>query len=373
MASTDFAALQVRLDLAASEFQKGMSQATKSLGKMQRQTQDMNRRMRDMQRQVSGVTKGLIALAGVGVGGAMLKNIVSMADGIAKAADATGFATEKFQELQYAAELSGVNISQFNSNMTAFVKRIGEARVGMGPLASGLKNYDAALLESLKNTRSQEEALNVLSDAMKNARDSQEQALIANAAFGRSGINMVNMLRDGSGALKEMGDEARAMGIIMEDKLVRAAVRYQDQLTRLQRTIQMTFGIQFLETVTSVMDNARGVMLAFIGATAKGFEGLRKGVKITFTNLKTAALSALEVIIAPLRKLLEMTGKVVPAFGQLAKDLPTIGDAMKDNADAVRAIFTDESAELLESALSGTAAHVESLVRAWRLTSSTLR
>ena len=334
----DLAALQVRLDLQQAEFQKGMERATKSLGKMQRSSRDLNRSVQGMTRSISSATKGLIAMAGIGFGGAMLRGAIETADQIAKTADAIGVTVEGLQELQYAADLSGVSISQFNSNMTAFVKRIGEVRAGMGPLTTALKDYDATLLENLKKTTSQEQALAVLADRMAETKSATEQAFLANAAFGRSGITMVNMLRDGSEGLAEFSKQARDLGLIMEEDLVRSAEEYKDALTRLERRIQVTFGRAFLETVTTVMDQARSVTLAFIGSSLKGYESLKAAIKITFENLRTAALTAFEAILTPLRGLMEIGGLFSDTIADAAAKMPKLGDAMAGYSDRIHAI-----------------------------------
>lgn len=200
--------------------------------------------------------KKLTAVIGILVGGGALgllvKRNIEIADTIGKVSDVVGLTTEAYQGYRHAAELAGVATSQFNSNMTAFIKRVGEARIGVGPLVAGLRKLDGTLLENLKNSRNQEDALNILADAMKNSKSVTDQAAIANAAFGRSGISMTLFLKDGSEGLAKITKRAGELGIVMEDSLIRDAEIANDRLTELSSSISTKF-------TKAVIENAKGI------------------------------------------------------------------------------------------------------------------
>ncbi|MBW1803817.1 MAG: hypothetical protein JRJ85_24185, partial [Deltaproteobacteria bacterium] len=167
-----------------------------------------------------------------------IKRAVEFADNIAKISSAVGLTAEQFQEFRHAAEIAGVATSQFESNMIAFVKRVGEARGGMGPLVSGLKNLNPALLESLTSSRSQAEAFKILVTAMDNATTATEKAAIANAAFSRAGVTMSNLTIKG---MRDAADAAREMGLVLSDTTTRKAEILQDRLTELTAYIRTKF------------------------------------------------------------------------------------------------------------------------------------
>jgi len=152
---------------------------------------------------------GIGAVAALGAAGAAMMKFINTADGIKKGADALGIASDAYQEFAYAADRAGVESSIFKSSMIAFTKRIGEAKSGMGPLVSGLKNLNPVLLENIKNSRNTEEAMSLMADAMKETKDPTLRAALANAAFSRAGISMVNVLKDGSEGLDGMRARAR--------------------------------------------------------------------------------------------------------------------------------------------------------------------
>ena len=189
------------------------------------------------------------------------RSILDTADAIGKASDAVGLSVENFQSYSQQASLAGVATSQFSSNLTAFVKRVGEARTGTGPLVTGLKNIDAALTANILAAGSQDEALGIVADAIQQAGTATERAAIANAAFSRSGIGMVNFLREGSAGLEEFRRQADEAGTIMSEKLVRNAEQFNDQLTTLKLRAVTSIGIPFLTVLGEVQDKFEGVSL----------------------------------------------------------------------------------------------------------------
>jgi hypothetical protein len=238
------------------ELQKAQRQTKKSAGRMQR----------DMKRAFSNIGR---AAAGFGVAmAAATKVSVDFADTIGKTAKATGLTAEKFQELGFAAKRAGIESSLFNSSMIAFVKRVGEAGAGMGPLVSGLKNLNPELLQAIINAKDQSTALAILADGVKNASSATEQAAIANAAFGRSGVVMVNMLRDGSDGLDDMSAKARSLGVVMSNELVGKAEEAADAMGDLQKVMQVSIASAIIENADAIIDLTQA-LIDLVGAAGK--------------------------------------------------------------------------------------------------------
>lgn len=216
-----------------------------------------------------------IAVAAAAMSSAVLlatKKSIEFGDKIGKMANATGLSAEKFQEMAFAAQRAGINQSQFTSNMVAFVKRVGEARAGMGPLVSGLKNLDPVLLENIKNSKNQEEALGLVADAIKNAKTATERAAIANAAFSRAGVTMVNMLQDGQIGLDKMSQTAREYGIVLSNELIKKSEAVADKMGDLQKIMQVRIAETVLENAESIISLTES-LIDFVGAIGKATKG----------------------------------------------------------------------------------------------------
>lgn len=181
---------------------------------------------------------GLASVASVAVFAKLTKDAIEFADHIGKVSDAVGLATDTYQGYVHAASLAGVEQSQLNSNLTAFVKRVGEAREGVGPLISFLKKYDETLLKNIQSSKNQEHAFNLVADAIQNATTATDKAAIANAAFSRAGVSMTLMMKNGAAGLREMKREAYDLGIILDEQTIRKAEEANDKLDIMARVIK---------------------------------------------------------------------------------------------------------------------------------------
>jgi hypothetical protein len=301
-------------------------------------------------------------VASISVGA--IKGAIELNSQMGKLARTVGLTAEAFQEYQFAAQRAGIAESLFTSSMTAFVKRVGEAQVGMGPLVSGLKNLNAELLNNITGAKNQEEAFGILADAIKNASSATEAAAIANAAFGRSGIKMVEMLRGGASGLREMQAEAQRLGLVMNDDLVEAAEALDNSIGDFTKKMQVAFSTVILSAAVNVqtfatdlmtlVENSEIVQAALIGTAAVITVKMIPAIVALTLRLKALALSnpftalalAATVLIANWRAVKDFFEKEFQ-LGLLAV-VKRVTEAWRGFIDLVniRGIFDDNLAKL---------------------------
>lgn len=235
--------------------------------KTARALRTINRNVRGVHDSFISLRSVVIGLAGAGGFGLLIDRSLETADAIGKQADALGLTTDQYQELIFVADKAGISQNQLNSNMLAFVKRVGEARAGGGPLLTFLRKYDQQLVQNIVNSGSQAEALDIVSEAIRNATDAADRAAIANAAFSRSGIGMVNALRGGSDALEEMRQRARDLGLIIDESLIRDAERAGDQLATLSDILRIKLTAAIVEAAPQIEALAEGFIAALQAVT----------------------------------------------------------------------------------------------------------
>ncbi len=119
----------------------------------------------------------------------------------------TGLSVNAFAQLEFAAKRAGVGGEEFAGGMEKLNKGISEARRDTGPLAELLKKVGPAYLRQLKGVKSNEEAFNLLAAAMQKIQDPGKRAELATAAFGRSGVGMINVLKDGPAGVAQLRAE----------------------------------------------------------------------------------------------------------------------------------------------------------------------
>lgn len=223
---------------------------------MLRSTTAINRRLATMQRSFAGVGRTLAGGLGIGIAtlsmaelARTIGDVVQEADGIGKAADRIGLTTDALQELRYAGELAGVSSSALEMSMQRFSRRIGEAANGTGQLKDVLEANGIAIRDNEGNVRPLMDLLEDYAGLIQNAESEQEQLTLAVRAFDSEGAVMVNLLRDGSRALRETRQEANDLGGVLEEDLVRSAEEVNDRFSRLATTIGTNLKRAILEVV----------------------------------------------------------------------------------------------------------------------------
>lgn len=205
------------------------------------------------------------AAIGIGAAGAAVFGLASSTaaagDELAKQSRALGFNVEAYQELGYAAERSGVSAETFNSSMTAFTKRLGEAAQGSGAAKDALEQLGLSAQDLIDMEPDQ--ALGLIADRMNDIENPADRAALAADLFSRAGIRMTNMLGEGSEGLGRLRQEARDLGLVLSEDSTTAAETYQDSLLNAQSAVQglrNTIGSALMPVVTRAMDQFTGFM-----------------------------------------------------------------------------------------------------------------
>jgi len=211
---------------------------------------------------------GVLSFAGALEGA---KDAMAELDMIAKRARTYGLSSDFYQMLGVAAEEAGVAQSTLNASLTAFAKRVGEARAGAGPLAASLKKIDASLYEAIRSSSSQEEALRILADRMRMTASASDKAAIAAAAFSRAGVDMVRILEQGSDVFDATMQKAHQMGLVIDRDLLENAERIQNEYGLATRVLNVQFK-QILVELAPVITAAAQAVGGFVRAVREMFD-----------------------------------------------------------------------------------------------------
>ena len=232
---------------------RASDRASRGLTTLSDRASSLRRRMR----MLSGVLVGVVGAAAVGGLATLVKRSIDAADSIAKTADAIGISTDALQELRFAADLSGVSVESLDKALKFATKAIGELRTRTSSeLTSALKDFDAQLLRNIRSAGSVEEAINLVFRRMGEMEDATKKAALSKAVFGRAGIDLVNIVRGEAGALEEMRQHARDLGIVLDEELLRNAEKAKDQLTVLGKVLSANLNKAVLEHADAIGDLA---------------------------------------------------------------------------------------------------------------------
>jgi lambda family phage tail tape measure protein len=111
-----------------------------------------------------------------------------------------------------------------------------------------------ALRDQSGNLRRSEDLLADVADAFAKIEDPAERVRLAFKLFDSEGVALVNLLRGGSGALEEMRERARDLGIVLDEHLVRDAERARTELDTLSQVISANLTRAALEAAPVIAD-----------------------------------------------------------------------------------------------------------------------
>ena len=247
---------------------------------------------------------------------------------------------EAFQELKYAAELSGVSTEGLSTSLRYLNQN----------LYNNHKSFDALGLSVKKSNgdlKSAEDMLPEIADKFADMEDGAKKTAVAQEMFGRSGVQMINMLKDGSAGLQEMAQEARNLGIIFDQETAQKAELFNDNLTRLGKTkegmfTQLTANLlpAFVNLTDEITNASQGasVMDGITEGLTHVIKGLTVGVIAVYFSLKsvadllsTALASSIGIISTMFKSLADVIGSVAYAVVQFVnRDFSGAWTTLKD-------------------------------------------
>ncbi len=132
-----------------------------------------------------------------------------------------GATTEEISGLRFAADQMGSSAEAMDKGLEKMVVRIGEARGGAKETQEAFRALGVDVDELANMTAG--EALKAIADGFKDIKSPADQAALATDIFGRSSLDLVNVLNQGADCIDEMIERARELGIVLDEAAVKRA------------------------------------------------------------------------------------------------------------------------------------------------------
>lgn len=252
---------------------------------------------------------GLVALGGLAV------KAGQTADDLNTLSKQSGFTTEEIQKWQYAADIVDVSTDdiitsakRLKKNMTSTSSSVTEAfeRLGISTTdANGeLRDSNAVFYETL--------------EALSQVTNETERDTLAMELFGRNADSLAGIIDDGGAALRSLGEEAEAAGVILSQDTLDSANEFNDSIDRLKATASGSFmqmGAEIAEDLIPVMEDLCSVLGDVLGVISSLSTGQIEAIAIIL--LVVASISPLLSLINNISTAISfLSSTVIPACSQ---------------------------------------------------------
>lgn len=246
----DIADLKAKMDQAATAMQTGMEKSTAAVSKASI----------SMTAGMSAITTAIGVMAGAFAAVASLSFLVNSAkdaanfgDEITKTSQKTGIATDKLQELQFAAKMNDVSSGTLEVSLKKLGKAMEAASAGGKEQADAFRRVgiDAKDLAGMKL----DDVLGKVADKFAASKDGTTKATLAMELFGRAGTELIPMLNNGSASIEQLKQKAHELGTVMDEQTVAAAsnLDYQFKLINAQSEVtKRSLGVSLIPVMTQL-------------------------------------------------------------------------------------------------------------------------
>jgi DNA-binding ferritin-like protein (Dps family) len=355
MSSQKFTASAKKVNATAATMRRRFASVTKSMGGMQ------------------GKLAGLVGIAGLGL---LINNTLKSADSLAKMSDRLGIATEDLAAYHHLTQLNGESSESFDKSLTKMTRTVGEFERGFG---TGKKAFEqlGISIEDLQG-KNPSEQFQIIGDSIAKLGSKSQQASVAADIFGRSGINLLNTINQGSEGFEKARAEVEKYGLALSrvdgakieaanDAILRSqqaingvVLKATVQLAPVMEVIANRFtqaaiqGEGFGSKVESVFNSVAG----FVGVFADGIHGIKVilkavesgaiGFGVVWTNvfdflmndvMVRFANSITNFVLAPLRSVLEFAAQFSDQAQGMLDSMNALGKA--EGFDSLRNLASD--------------------------------
>lgn len=274
---------------------------------------------------------GIVSVIAGGAFAAFVKTSINIQDEMSKSAQRAGVTTEQFSSMAYAARLASVDVGLLEKSYGKLSTLLLQAQQGktdaVQKLATlkidpaGLKDADALLL--------------ALSERFAAMPDGVDKTAMAVSVLGEElGPRLIPMLNQGVEGITALREEAARLGVVVDTEAGRAAEAFNDNLTRMQTSVQgvaMRLTTALLPGLTAVADE-----FGKVRTEGGAVEVLGKGLRTVFETLAVLGANVAFVFAAVGREIGAWAAQLGALLRRDLQGFRAISDAVK--ADGERAV-----------------------------------
>lgn len=297
----------------------------------------------------------LMAAAATAAMIALIKSTANYGDNLAKTSQKVGISVKNLQKLRFSAQLGGASIRDMDTALKVFSRSIDEAAGGMAEYKEQFDRLGISVLDNNGKMKTSEALLLEVADVFTQLEDGAAKASLAQQLFGRSGLNMIPMLNQGSAAILAQGKELESLNLLMTEDQAKAAEQFNDDLLRLTTELKLMSVAIGTDLIPPMTD--------FINKTREALAPLREWIRTNDTLIPT--LEAMWSILKGIGAVIELVIRGVQqlgtwigaASGEVENFFRKLAPVL-DRVQSIRGFFGDiggrinETVEIVQSAFS---------------------
>ncbi len=209
-----------------------------------------------------GIKKASVAM-GAGLGAVTLATqqlvtkTVEAGDRIDKMSSKLGLSREGFQQWDYILKQNGADIDSMRGGMKALVNNIDGVSKGNKNAISNFKKLGISIKDSSGHLKNQEQVFEEVVAALQKLPDGVQKTKLANDLLGKSGTELMPLLKQGAGSVEELKKRYEDLGMGMSSEAVDACVKFGDTLDDIKKSLMgfgAQIGVQFLPVLQEMAD-----------------------------------------------------------------------------------------------------------------------
>lgn len=294
------------LEKELKQFGSVAAQQIKAAGEKMEQfgnkVSNVGQKLMPISRTAAGIGAGLLGLG---------YKAVTAADDLNTLSQQTGLTTEEIQKMQYASDLVDVSfedisgaLKKMKKNMTGHADTWEKLGISVTDVDGNMRSATDVFYESL--------------EALSQIENETERDQVAMDLFGKSADQLAGIIDDGGAALKEYGDEAKNLGLIMEQDTIDSLNEMNDTLDKLKGNFKGSFaklGASVAKAFGPALEKASGLLETFA-------EKIRN-----LTPEQTEMIAKIAGVVAAIAPLLLVGGKLISGIGKIMMLAPMISTA----------------------------------------------
>jgi hypothetical protein len=262
-----------------------------------------------------GAAAGKLVAAGMVAAAAAVATLtargIELGDALDDAASGLGLTVDRLASLRFAAKFANVDSEQLDASLAKLARTTSLAAEGNKAAAEAFDRLGLSGAELRKLPL--DEQFERVADAMQGLTNDTDKARIAQDIFGRSGAKLLPLLNQGAAAIRAQREEARALGLTLDETQRKNIVGASDAMDKLKAAVDGA-SLQFAAAFGPAIEAAAGAITRLTQVVVEALPRLQAlaerffGIAAAAQDLSDAALQ--ETLVEQIRLLDDVNERV---------------------------------------------------------------